>query len=90
MNVTVRITQNSVLKNSDYVSLVVIIIGLELDVKVHSILHIYNTTSSMFDDHDGCEWVKFLLVPAHLGNPGQRAIKWLCACVCQHVLLSLL
>ena len=22
-------------------------------------------------------WI-FLLVPAHLGSPGQRAIKWLC------------
>ena len=26
----------------------------------------------------------FILVPAHLGSPGQRAIKWLrvCLCVC--------
>ena len=23
----------------------------------------------------------FFLVPAHLGSPGQRAIKWLCMCV---------
>jgi len=22
------------------------------------------------------------LVPAHLGSPGQRAVKWMCACVC--------
>ena len=21
-------------------------------------------------------------VPAHLGSPGQRAIKWVCVCVC--------
>jgi len=25
----------------------------------------------IFDDHDGCEWVKFLLVLAHPGCPGQ-------------------
>ena len=24
----------------------------------------------------------FLLVPAHTGSHGQRAVKWLCACVC--------
>ena len=24
----------------------------------------------------------FLLVPAHPGSPGQRAIKWLCMYVC--------
>jgi len=24
----------------------------------------------------------FLLVPAHLGSPGLRAIEWLCVCVC--------
>jgi len=23
------------------------------------------------------------LVPAHLGNPGQRAVKWVCVCVLQ-------
>ena len=23
-----------------------------------------------------------LLVPAHPGNPGQRAVKWSCVCVC--------
>jgi len=23
-----------------------------------------------------------LLVPAHPGSPGQRAIKWVCVCVC--------
>jgi len=22
------------------------------------------------------------LVPAHLGSPGQRAVKWVCVCVC--------
>jgi len=22
------------------------------------------------------------LVPAHLGSPGERAIKWVCVCVC--------
>ena len=22
------------------------------------------------------------LVPAHLGSPGQRAVKWMCVCVC--------
>ena len=25
------------------------------------------------------------LVPAHLGSPGKRAIKWLCVCVCVRV-----
>ena len=24
----------------------------------------------------------FLLVPAHLGSPGLRAIEWLCVCMC--------
>ena len=28
------------------------------------------------------------LVPAHPGSPGQRAVKWVCVCVC--VLVSLL
>jgi len=23
-----------------------------------------------------------LLVPAHLGSPGQKDIKWMCVCVC--------
>ena len=22
------------------------------------------------------------LVPAHLGSPGKRAVKWMCVCVC--------
>jgi len=22
------------------------------------------------------------LVPAHLGSPGERAVKWVCVCVC--------
>ena len=28
------------------------------------------------------------LVPAHLGNPGKRAVKWVCkrVCVCHHAL----
>ena len=26
----------------------------------------------------------FLLVPAHPGRPGQRAVKRLCVCVCMH------
>jgi len=34
----------------------------------------------MVDEQEGCEWM-FLLVPAHLGRPGQRAIKWLHVCV---------
>jgi len=29
------------------------------------------------------------LVPAHLGSPGQRAIKRLCVCVCVSLLLTL-
>ena len=37
----------------------------------------------MSDDQDGCEWVNVssgtILPP---GRPGQRAIKWLCECVC--------
>ena len=29
------------------------------------------------------------LVPAHLGSPGQRAVKWVCACVCAlHILYT--
>jgi len=24
------------------------------------------------------------VVPAHLGSPGQRTVKWVCACVCEH------
>jgi len=32
----------------------------------------------MVDDQDMCEWVMFLLVPAH---PGQRAVKR-CGCCC--------
>ena len=26
------------------------------------------------------------LVPAHLGSPGKRAIKWVCVCVCGGVM----
>ena len=33
----------------------------------------------MVDEQEGCEWM-FLLVPAHPGRPGQRAIKWLHVC----------
>jgi len=29
----------------------------------------------MVDDQDRCEWVNVLLVPAHPGSPGQRAVK---------------
>ena len=29
------------------------------------------------------------LVPAHLGNPGQRVVKWVCVCVCDTKLLFL-
>ena len=32
----------------------------------------------------------FLLVPAHPGSPGQRAIKRLCVCICASVLTLLL
>ena len=28
------------------------------------------------------------LVPAHLGSPGKRAVKWMCVCVCVCVFLS--
>ena len=27
------------------------------------------------------DWFTFL-VPAHLGSPGKRAVKWVCVCVC--------
>ena len=30
----------------------------------------------------------FLLVPAHAGSPGQRAVKQLCARACVHVCCS--
>ena len=36
---------------------------------------------SITDDQDGCEWV-FLLVLAHPGTPGPKAVKQLCLCVC--------
>ena len=30
------------------------------------------------------------LVPAHLGSPGQRAVKRVCVCVCyQHILVNI-
>ena len=37
----------------------------------------------MIDDHDECEWVNFLLVPAHPGCPGQipQSCK-MAVCVC--------
>ena len=35
----------------------------------------------MSDDQDGCEWVSFLLVPAHPGCPGQKPLNG-CVCVC--------
>ena len=28
------------------------------------------------------------LVPAHLGNPGKKAVKWACVCVCVFVHVS--
>jgi len=28
------------------------------------------------------------LVPAHLGSPGQRAVKWVCVCVCVFCMAS--
>ena len=31
----------------------------------------------------------FLLVPAYLGSPGQKAIKQLCVCVCVRVCVTL-
>jgi len=34
----------------------------------------------MSDDQGGCER-KFLLVPAYLGSPRQRAVEWLSVCV---------
>jgi len=30
------------------------------------------------------------LVPAHLGSPGKRAVKWVCVCVCVCVCVHLL
>ena len=36
---------------------------------------------SMVDEQEGCEWMMFLLVPAHPGRPGQRAVKRPCVCV---------
>jgi len=32
--------------------------------------------------HSDVFWYQPLLVPAHPGNPRQRAIKWQCVCVC--------
>jgi len=28
------------------------------------------------------------LVPAHLGSPGKKAVKWVCVCVCHYLSLS--
>ena len=28
------------------------------------------------------------LVPAHLGSPGKRTVKWVCVCVCVDVKLK--
>ena len=28
------------------------------------------------------------LVPAHLGSPGKRAVKWVCMCVCYDMTFS--
>ena len=28
------------------------------------------------------------LVPAHPGSPGQRAVKWVCVCVCAYISLG--
>ena len=30
------------------------------------------------------------LVPAHPGNPGQRAVKWMCVCVCNCVICTVM
>jgi len=32
----------------------------------------------------------FLLVPAYPASPGQKAIKWLCVCVCVLLIISVL
>ena len=40
----------------------------------------------MVDEQEGCEWMN-VLVPAHPGRPGQRAVKRLCVCVCVCVCL---
>ena len=37
----------------------------------------------MVNEQEGCEWMMFLLVPAHPGRPGQSAIKQSCVCVCR-------
>ena len=29
------------------------------------------------------------LVPAHLGSPGKKAVKWMCVCVCVTIYLCL-
>jgi len=31
-----------------------------------------------------------ILVPAHPGSPGQRAVKWVCVCVCKHCVRCIL
>ena len=36
----------------------------------------------MVDEQRGVSGWMFLLVPAHPGSPGERAIKWSCVCVC--------
>jgi len=34
----------------------------------------------MSDDQDGCEWVN-----VSSGSPGQKAVKWLCVCMCAYL-----
>jgi len=36
----------------------------------------------MSDDQDGREWVNVSSGIGHLGSSRQRAIKWLCVCMC--------
>jgi len=47
---------------------------------IFTLLKFFLSVQILFLPHE-CEWVRFLLVPADLGCPGQRAVKWMCVCV---------
>jgi len=42
----------------------------------------------MSDDPDGCEWVNVSSGTGLPGSPGQKAVKRLCVCVPEHILLG--
>ena len=47
------------------------------DLHMAQLMPLQLTVSSFSEIHIGFTF----LVPAHLGSPGQRAVKWVCVCV---------